>query len=158
MGSTSKESPIGEIRRGSTVQGHARASAFNTGAKDGIVVTWARWRKLDHMGSTLKFPTFSLLVTATSSAWVLKEFPQSTKESPIGEIRRGSTVQGHARASAFNTGAKGWNVTGWRDPFYLLLPQLDTLLDKSEPHYYAILGPRCCSLRVPTEHQGKSNW
>jgi hypothetical protein len=33
-------------------------------------------------------------------------FPQSTKESPIGEIRRGSTVQGHARASTLNTGAK----------------------------------------------------
>ncbi|KAJ5778642.1 hypothetical protein N7520_001888 [Penicillium odoratum] len=34
----------------------------------------------------------------------------------------------------------GWNVTGWRDPFFLPWPQLDALLNKTEPHWYAVWG------------------
>ncbi|CAP86472.1 hypothetical protein E8E15_004602 [Penicillium rubens] len=52
----------------------------------------------------------------------------------------GVTWQEYADNPVISSPPDGWNVTGWRDPFYLLLPQLDTLLDKSEPHYYAILG------------------
>ncbi|KAF2768809.1 Arabinanase/levansucrase/invertase [Teratosphaeria nubilosa] len=33
-----------------------------------------------------------------------------------------------------------WNVTGFRDPFFHLVPELDTLLGVSEPHYYAVFG------------------
>jgi beta-fructofuranosidase len=34
----------------------------------------------------------------------------------------------------------GWNITGWRDPFFLPIPKLDALLKYSEPHYYVIFG------------------
>ena len=34
----------------------------------------------------------------------------------------------------------GWNVTGFRDPFYHDSPELDTLLKYTEPHYYTIFG------------------
>ncbi|KAJ5621958.1 hypothetical protein N7528_005190 [Penicillium herquei] len=33
-----------------------------------------------------------------------------------------------------------WNITGWRDPFFLPWPQLDTLLNLTEPHWYAVWG------------------
>lgn len=34
----------------------------------------------------------------------------------------------------------GWNITGWRDPYLQPQPQLDALLNYSEPHYYAVFG------------------
>ncbi|KAJ9614381.1 hypothetical protein H2200_002517 [Cladophialophora chaetospira] len=34
----------------------------------------------------------------------------------------------------------GWNVTGFRDPFFHDSPELDALLGYSEPHYYCIFG------------------
>ncbi|EXJ83068.1 hypothetical protein A1O1_06686 [Capronia coronata CBS 617.96] len=33
-----------------------------------------------------------------------------------------------------------WNITGFRDPFFHDSPELDTMLNYSEPHYYAIFG------------------
>ncbi|KAI5776690.1 sucrose-6-phosphate hydrolase [Geopyxis carbonaria] len=34
----------------------------------------------------------------------------------------------------------GWNVTGWRDPFFEPWPAMDTLLGQEEPHYYMVMG------------------
>lgn len=33
-----------------------------------------------------------------------------------------------------------WNVTGWRDPYFVPWPQMDTMLNMTEPHYYAVFG------------------
>lgn len=33
-----------------------------------------------------------------------------------------------------------WNVTGWRDPYFVPWPQVDTMLNMTEPHYYAVFG------------------
>ncbi|KAF2121804.1 glycosyl hydrolase [Lophiotrema nucula] len=35
---------------------------------------------------------------------------------------------------------KGWNVTGWRDPFVEPWPEMDKILGQTEPHYYAVFG------------------
>lgn len=35
---------------------------------------------------------------------------------------------------------EGWNVTGWRDPFYEPWPEMDSILGQEEPHYYAVFG------------------
>lgn len=35
---------------------------------------------------------------------------------------------------------EGWNITGWRDPFVELWPEMDSILGQSEPHYYAVFG------------------
>ena len=35
---------------------------------------------------------------------------------------------------------EGWNVTGWRDPFYELWPEMDSLLGNDDPHFYAVMG------------------
>ncbi|KAF2177417.1 glycoside hydrolase family 32 protein [Zopfia rhizophila CBS 207.26] len=34
----------------------------------------------------------------------------------------------------------GWNITGWRDPFFEPWPQMDVTLGQLEPHYYAVFG------------------
>lgn len=34
----------------------------------------------------------------------------------------------------------GWNITGFRDPFFHDSPELDAMLNYTEPHYYAIFG------------------
>ncbi|WPH04191.1 glycoside hydrolase family 32 protein [Acrodontium crateriforme] len=39
-----------------------------------------------------------------------------------------------------NTPPMYWNVTGFRDPFVHAWPEMDTLLEVSEPHYYAVYG------------------
>lgn len=35
---------------------------------------------------------------------------------------------------------EGWNITGWRDPFFEPWPEMDSILGQSEPHYYAVFG------------------
>ncbi|KAF2204103.1 hypothetical protein GQ43DRAFT_446946 [Delitschia confertaspora ATCC 74209] len=35
-----------------------------------------------------------------------------------------------------------WNVTSWRDPFFLDWPEMDDILLYGEPHYYAVFGSR----------------
>lgn len=34
----------------------------------------------------------------------------------------------------------GWNFTGWRDPYFQPMPDIDALLGYEEPHYYLVLG------------------
>ncbi|KAJ5684425.1 uncharacterized protein N7477_000770 [Penicillium maclennaniae] len=33
-----------------------------------------------------------------------------------------------------------WNVTGWRDPYFVPWPQMDSVLNMTVPHYYAVFG------------------
>jgi len=35
---------------------------------------------------------------------------------------------------------EGWNVTGWRDPFLEKWPEMDSILGRTEPHWYAVFG------------------
>lgn len=56
-----------------------------------------------------------------------------------------------------------WNLTGWRDPFFFPLPDLDDLLLKKEPHYYAVMsggikgvGPRMPLYSAP--QSDLTNW
>ncbi|KAH7138125.1 sucrose-6-phosphate hydrolase [Dendryphion nanum] len=35
---------------------------------------------------------------------------------------------------------EGWNVTGWRDPFFEAWPEMDRLLGQDKPHYYTVFG------------------
>ena len=34
----------------------------------------------------------------------------------------------------------GWNITGFRDPFFESWPAMDAILGQTEPHYYAVFG------------------
>jgi beta-fructofuranosidase len=33
-----------------------------------------------------------------------------------------------------------WNITGWRDPYFVSWPELDKVLNATEPHFYAVFG------------------
>ena len=39
-----------------------------------------------------------------------------------------------------NSAPMYWNLTGFRDPFVEPFPELDSVLEKPEPHYYAVFG------------------
>ena len=56
-----------------------------------------------------------------------------------------------------------WNITGWRDPFFVPWPQLDKLLNMTEPHWYAVwgsgireIGPRIPLYQAPASNL--TNW
>ncbi|KAF8070773.1 glycosyl hydrolase [Lyophyllum atratum] len=34
----------------------------------------------------------------------------------------------------------GWDITGWRDPFFLPWPEMDAILEQGSPHYYVVFG------------------
>jgi beta-fructofuranosidase len=52
----------------------------------------------------------------------------------------GKTWNRYEKNPIFSQPPPGWNITGWRDPFVLPWPQMDSLLGNSEPHWYAVLG------------------
>ncbi|KAF2444095.1 glycoside hydrolase family 32 protein [Karstenula rhodostoma CBS 690.94] len=35
---------------------------------------------------------------------------------------------------------EGWNITGWRDPFFEPWPEMDSILGQETPHWYAVFG------------------
>lgn len=84
--------------------------------------------------------TFYTSVSKLPTSYTLPYLHGTESQSLAYSTDGGVTWQEYADNPVISSPPDGWNVTGWRDPFYLLLPQLDTLLDKSEPHYYAILG------------------
>lgn len=52
-----------------------------------------------------------------------------------------------------------WNLTGWRDPYFISWPELDDLLNASQPHFYAVfgsgirgVGPRMPLYRAPASN------
>ncbi|EHY53333.1 hypothetical protein HRR83_003542 [Exophiala dermatitidis] len=52
----------------------------------------------------------------------------------------GMTWAEYAGNPVINGPPAGWNITGFRDPFFHASPELDSLLDHSEPHYYVVFG------------------
>lgn len=88
-------------------------------------------------GTLLAFYTsVSRLPTSYSSPYLKGTESQSLAYSTDG----GVTWQEYEQNPVISSPPEGWNITGWRDPFYLPMPGLDTLLDYSEPHYYAVFG------------------
>ncbi|KAG5653506.1 hypothetical protein H0H81_012578 [Sphagnurus paluster] len=63
----------------------------------------------------------------------------------------GKTWQKYAKNPVIIDTPGDWAVTGWRDPFFLPWPEMDTLLKQTEPHYYLIFGSgiRGVGPRVP---------
>ncbi|KAJ5241740.1 uncharacterized protein N7469_000067 [Penicillium citrinum] len=52
-----------------------------------------------------------------------------------------------------------WNVTGWRDPYFISWSELDDLTNASQPHFYAVfgsgirgIGPRMPLYRAPASN------
>lgn len=88
-------------------------------------------------GTLLAFYTsVSRLPTSYSLPYLNGTESQSLAYSTDG----GVTWQEYENNPIISQPPTGWNITGWRDPFFLPIPELDTLLSYPEPHYYAVFG------------------
>lgn len=68
-------------------------------------------------------------------------YQQGTESQSLASSQDGGqSWQPYDRNPILMSPPYGWNITGWRDPFFLPLPELDQLLGQSEPHYYAVFG------------------
>ncbi|ORY15821.1 sucrose-6-phosphate hydrolase [Clohesyomyces aquaticus] len=52
----------------------------------------------------------------------------------------GETWTKHENNPVIANPPAGWNITGWRDPFFEAWPEMDALLGNTEPHFYAVFG------------------
>lgn len=52
----------------------------------------------------------------------------------------GKTWEEYANNPVITGPPGGWNITGFRDPFFEPFPALDAVLGQAEPHYYAVFG------------------
>lgn len=52
----------------------------------------------------------------------------------------GLTWQKYAGNPVMNRPPEGWNFTGWRDPYFHPMPEIDALLGYEQSHYYLELG------------------
>lgn len=88
-------------------------------------------------GTLLAFYTsVSQLPTSYNAPYIPGTESQSLAMSTDG----GVTWQEYAGNPIIKGPPAGWNITGFRDPFYLPIPSLDALLGASEPQYYAVFG------------------
>ena len=66
--------------------------------------------------------------------------PGSESQSLAYSTDGGTTWTEYEHNPVISSPPPGWKITGFRDPFFLQLPELDILLNRTRPHYYAILG------------------
>jgi beta-fructofuranosidase len=73
--------------------------------------------------------------------WNTPPYPKGAESQSMAYSTDGGiTWQEYSGNPVISEPPAGWNITGWRDPFFLPLPELDLLLNYSEPHYYVIFG------------------
>lgn len=88
-------------------------------------------------GTLLAFYTsVSRLPTSYNQPYLTGTESQSLASSTDG----GVTWKEYENNPIVSSPPEGWNITGWRDPFYLPMPELDALLGHPEPHYYVVFG------------------
>lgn len=88
-------------------------------------------------GTLLAFYTS---VSRLPTSWTLPYLNGTESQSLALSHDGGKTWQQYEGNPVIRSPPAGWNITGWRDPFYLAWPEMDELLGQKEPHYYAIFG------------------
>ncbi|CAK3965269.1 glycoside hydrolase family 32 [Lecanosticta acicola] len=87
---------------------------------------------------------FYTSVSKLPTSWSIPYQPYTETQSLATSKDGGKTWQEYAGNPVIDTTTETapmfWNVTGFRDPFFEPLPELDALLGVSEPHYYAVFG------------------
>ncbi|CUS11049.1 unnamed protein product [Tuber aestivum] len=98
-------------------------------------------------------------VSALPTAWNIPYIPKTESQSFALSHDGGETWEKYPGNPVIVEPPGGWNITGWRDPFYLPWPEMDDLLDKSEPHWYMVagsgirgVGPRIPFYSAPTRN------
>lgn len=88
-------------------------------------------------GTLLAFYT---AVSKLPTNWRIPYQKQTETQSLAISRDGGETWENYAENPVISNPPEGWNVTGWRDPFFEPWSELDELLEQEEPHYYAVLG------------------
>ncbi|KAL1601817.1 hypothetical protein SLS60_006732 [Paraconiothyrium brasiliense] len=92
------------------------------GQQDGTLLAF--YTSVSHLPTNWRIPYQN--GTETQSLAISKDGGQTWKEYENNPIIRQPP--------------EGWNVTGWRDPFFEPWPEMDSILGQTEPHWYAVLG------------------
>ncbi|KAJ5565335.1 hypothetical protein N7513_001577 [Penicillium frequentans] len=74
------------------------------------------------------------------TAWNEPYLPRTESQALAISTDGGITWEHYENNPILSDPPGNWNITGWRDPFYVPWLQLDTLLNKTEPHWYAVWG------------------
>ncbi|RPA89621.1 Arabinanase/levansucrase/invertase [Choiromyces venosus 120613-1] len=106
--------------------------------------------------------TLALLYTSVSAlptAWNIPYIPNTESQSFALSHDGGKTWGKHPGNPIIVDPPSGWNITGWRDPFYLPWPEMDKVLNKPEPHWYMVMGSgiRGVGPRIPFYSAPASN-
>ncbi|KAK5160813.1 hypothetical protein LTR04_004547 [Oleoguttula sp. CCFEE 6159] len=88
-------------------------------------------------GTLLAFYTS---VSRLPTSWTLPYLTGTETQSLAYSEDGGKTWQEYAGNPVVAHPPEGWNITGWRDPFFEPWPAMDALLGQVEPHYYAVFG------------------
>jgi len=92
-------------------------------------------------GTLLNFYTsVSRLPTSWTLPYLLGTESQSLAYSTDGGLTYKEYENNPVISATANTAPMYWNITGFRDPFFETLPELDAALGASEPQYYAVFG------------------
>lgn len=86
--------------------------------------------------------TLSVVYTSISALPIGRDIPYANDSetwSIATSTDAGRTWKNHPDNPVVHA-PESWNITGWRDPFLLPLPELDSVLKKTEPYYYVVLG------------------
>lgn len=83
---------------------------------------------------------FYTSVSQLPISWNARYIPGSESQSLAVSTDGGRTWQDFEDNPVISSPPADWNITGWRDPFFQSWPEIDDLLQQSEPHYYAVLG------------------
>ncbi|GES66719.1 glycoside hydrolase family 32 protein [Aspergillus terreus] len=86
------------------------------------------------------FLAFYTSVSRLPTSYTLPYLNGTESQSLAYSTDGGVTWQEYENNPIISQPPEGWNITGWRDPFFLPIPELDTLLSYAEPHYYAVFG------------------
>ncbi|KAF1956860.1 glycosyl hydrolase-like proteins family 32 superfamily [Byssothecium circinans] len=88
-------------------------------------------------GTLLAFYTS---VSYLPTNWALPYIDGTETQSLAISNDGGLTWEDYENNPVISQPPDGWNVTGWRDPFFEPWPEIDAILQQEEPHYYAVLG------------------
>lgn len=107
--------------------------------------------------------TFYTSVSRLPTSWSQPYLPGTESQSLAYSTDGGVTWEEYDNNPVLSDPPTGWNITGWRDPYFHPWPEMDSFLNLTEPHFYAVLGsgikgvgPRIPLYRAPASDL--TNW
>jgi beta-fructofuranosidase len=83
---------------------------------------------------------FYTSISELPTSWSIPYIPGTESQSLATSIDGGRTWQKYEGNPVIEGSPEHWNITGHRDPFFELWPEMDALLGQEEEHWYMVLG------------------